>query len=199
MATIRFPPNQSFQMKPHVQRFADAMEEYFGGAMNWGTYAGHSPPEGPTQALDHFNPNSAAGHAQQDKAAEWAIRNARKYGLRYIIKRYEIWNIERAGEGWRQRSRTGNATADHLDHNHYTFYASAPDIPAPKKEEDDDMASNWFRYVFNGQDWVIDRITKTRSFTTHEDQLKTLDKLGCEQVGQVSQHVDDYFRGLYGG
>ena len=198
MATIRFPPNQSFQMKPHVQRFADDMEAYFGGAMNWGTYAGHSPPEGPTQALDHFNPNSASGHAQQDKAAAWAIKNAKKYGLRYVIKRYEIWNIERAGEGWRQRSRTGNATADHLDHNHYTFYSTAPDIPVPPKpKERDDMASNWFRYVYDGQDWVVDRIARKVGATTHEDQLKALDELGCVAIGAVSEHVDAYFKGQY--
>lgn len=200
MAVIRFPPNQSFNMKPHVQRFANDMEAYFGGAMNWGSYAGHSPPEGPTQALDHFNPNSPAGHAQQDKAAEWAIRNAKKYGLRYIIKRAKIWNIERAAEGWRSMKVTGNQTVDHMDHNHYTFYAVAAgggEGPSKPIEEEDDMQSNWFRYVYGGQDWVVDRLAKKVGATTHADQLKALDKLGCVAIGQVSEHVDAYFKGQY--
>jgi len=131
MAVIRFPPKQSFVMKPHVQRFADDLEKHLGGAMNFGTYKDHSLPEGPTQALDIFNPNSPNGHKLQDQVCDFARRNAKKYGVRYCIRRAQIWNIERDAEGWRNQRVTGNQTDDHMDHVHVTFYASAPSDPTP--------------------------------------------------------------------
>lgn len=200
MAVIRFPPNQSFKMKPHVQRFADDLERHMGGAMNFGTYAGHSPPEGPTQALDIFNPNSPSGHRLQNQICSFIMVNAKRYGCRYCIRRAQIWNIERAGEGWRNQRRTGDQTVDHMDHVHVTFYAVAAgggESPSKPIEEEDDMQSNWFRYVYGGQDWVVDRLAKKVGATTHGDQLKALDKLGCVAIGPVSEHVDAYFKGQY--
>lgn len=189
-------------VKPHVQRTADEVVREFGPGLAPGTYNGHSPPEGPTQALDLFNAESQAGWALQGRVADYLIKHAKRLGVRYVIKWNPngndwIWNIERAAEGWRAM-----ATRDHRNHVHVTFYAHAvviidePDTPAPIGE--DEMAATLFRYVFNGQDYVIDRLKGTRSLTTHGDQLKVLDKLGCVQLGQVSNHVDDYFKGLYG-
>lgn len=132
-------------VKPHVQAFADACQAAT-GATSYGTYHGHSPPEGPTQALDIFNPDNAAGYALQDRIVEFARANHQRFGVRYIIRRCQIWNIERAGEGWRNQAATGNRTADHYDHVHITFYATAaavPDqptkpIPKPQPPEEDD-------------------------------------------------------------
>jgi hypothetical protein len=129
-------------VKPHVQRFADDLEKAIPEANNFGTYNGHSPPEGPTQALDIFNGDNAAGHAVQDRICDFARRNAKRYGVRYVIRRRQIWNIERDGEGWRNQSATGNRTADHFDHVHVTFYATAPgpfeddQIGRPDPQED---------------------------------------------------------------
>ena len=196
MATIRFPPNQYFTMKPHVQKFADDMEAYFGGAMNWGTYGGHSPPEGPTQALDHFNPNSPAGHAQQDKAAAWAIKNAKKYGLRYVIKRYEIWNIERAGEGWRKRRVTGNQTNDHLDHNHYTFYATAeielPDpTPLPNLQEETMFLYSTHKTIDQGSYWLV---VAGIAFRMHRpDDVTRLQSKGVPDFGEMTESFHNVF------
>jgi hypothetical protein len=119
-------------VKPHVQAFADACQAAT-GADSYGTYNGHSPPEGPTQALDIFNAQTENGYRLQDRIAEFAIANQARFGVRYVIKwdpaagRDVIWNIERAAEGWRAMS-----TRDHGNHVHITFYASAPEpVPAP--------------------------------------------------------------------
>ena len=136
MATVR----GGITVKPHVQRFADACQAAT-GADSYGTYNGHSPPEGPTQALDIFNPDNAGGYALQDRIVNFAMANQKRFGIRYIIRRRQIWNVERDGEGWRNQGVTGNRTADHYDHVHITFYAKAaveptpPPHPVPQPEE----------------------------------------------------------------
>jgi hypothetical protein len=125
MARIRTPVNQTIFVKPHVQALANALEAEF-GLTNFGTYLGHSPPEGPTQALDIFTPDNASGWALQDRVCTWLRENAKRFGCRYHIRRIQIWNIERAAEGYRNQTRTGNRTADHMDHIHDTQYAWAP-------------------------------------------------------------------------
>lgn len=142
MATVR----GGITVKPHVQRFADDLERAIPEANNFGTYNGHSPPEGPTQALDIFNSDNSAGYALQDRVAEFARKNAKRYGVRYVIRRHQIWNIERDDEGWRNQGVTGNRTADHYDHTHVTFYASvlapfADDAPAPQAPKEDQLFS----------------------------------------------------------
>ncbi len=125
MARIRTPANQTIFVKPHVQALANALETEF-GLTNFGTYLGHSPPEGPTQALDIFTPDNASGWALQDRVCTWLRENAKRFGCRYHIRRIQIWNIERAAEGYRNQTRTGNRTSDHMDHIHDTQYAWAP-------------------------------------------------------------------------
>ena len=127
-------------VKAHVQAFANACQAAT-GADSYGTYNGHSPPEGPTQALDIFNPDNAGGYALQDRIVNFAMANQKRFGIRYIIRRRQIWNVERAGEGWRNQSVTGNRTADHYDHVHITFYATAAAVepeptPVPVPEEE---------------------------------------------------------------
>src|SRR5689334_3715376 len=73
-------------VKPHVQRCADAVVAEFGEGLSPGTYEGHSPPEGPTQALDLFTPESPAGWALQARIADWLIKNQRRFGIRYVIR-----------------------------------------------------------------------------------------------------------------
>lgn len=125
MAKVRTPPNQTIFVKPHVQALANVLEAEF-GVTNFGTYLGHSPPEGPTQALDIFTPDNSNGYALQDRISSWLRENAKRFGCRYHIRRHQIWNIERADEGYREMTITGNRTADHMDHEHSTQYAWAP-------------------------------------------------------------------------
>ena len=166
-------------VKPHVQRCADALVEEFGSGLAPGTYHGHSPPEGPTQALDLFNPETQAGWDLQRRVADWLIKNQKKYGVRYVIKWNPngadwIWNIERAGEGWRAM-----ATRDHRNHVHVTFYAKAAEVvdppkPKPKKESD-----GMFRY------WAMDG---SQRFCNHiYRSWQGLDPLDAEAADEVGE------------
>ena len=177
-------------VKPHVQAFADACMAAT-GADNYGTYNGHSPPEGPTQALDIFTPDSNAGYALQDRIAEFAMTNAHRFGVRYVIRRRQIWNIERASEGWRNQTATGDRTADHYDHVHITFYAKGADAPAPEPDPVPQpqgvLAMLTFRYINGGLDWVFDGPSKLFFQLDDTRQItEVLDPLGVRALGQVS-------------
>ena len=175
-------------VKPHVQAFANACQAAT-GADSYGTYNGHSPPEGPTQALDIFNPDNTAGYALQDRVVEFAQANQKRFGIRYIIRRRQIWNIERAGEGWRSQSATGNRTADHFDHVHITFYATADDVePEPNPAPQGDLNMLTFRYIFDGLDWVFDGPSGLFFQLNDERQItEVLDPLGVKALGKVSE------------
>jgi hypothetical protein len=108
-------------VRPNVQAVADNLERE-GLASSFGTYPGHSDPEGPTQAIDIFTPDTPEGWAQQDRICEYLIRNQKRFGVRYVIRREHIWNIERAAEGWRKQRHYGNRRLDHYDHVHLTCY-----------------------------------------------------------------------------
>ena len=57
--------------------------------------------------------------------AAWIAANHKQLGVRYIIWRQRIWNVERASEGWRSMSDRGNPTANHYDHLHVSTYGDA--------------------------------------------------------------------------
>ncbi|MEU8395066.1 hypothetical protein AB0C28_07755 [Nonomuraea sp. NPDC048892] len=55
-----------------------------------------------------------------DEIAAWAIKNAKRLGIMYIIYRQRIWHT-RTG-GWRTMSDRGGTTANHYDHPHISVY-----------------------------------------------------------------------------
>ncbi|MEW9550855.1 coiled-coil domain-containing protein [Nonomuraea sp. NPDC050783] len=63
---------------------------------------------------------SAAERARGDRIAAWAIKNARRLGIMYIIYRQRIWHA-RTGT-WRAMSDRGGTTANHYDHPHISVY-----------------------------------------------------------------------------
>lgn len=109
-------------VRPNVQAVANALERD-SLASSFGTYPGHSDPEGPTQAVDIFTPDTPAGWAQQDSICGFLMQNQARFGVRYMIRREHIWNIERAAEGWRRQRHYGNRRLDHYDHVHLTCYS----------------------------------------------------------------------------
>lgn len=187
---------------PHVQRCADAVVAEFGEGLAPGTYNGHSPPEGPTQALDLFTPDNWTGYELQARICNWLIKNQKKYGIRYCIRhnpngRDWIWNIERADEGWRAM-----ATNDHSGHVHVTFYASAevePDIPAPVKGMD--MSSLAVRFVYKIQepgkvgnlDYVFDGPSRIFAPVGSLGVLKACDECDMPAIGEIGPGDWDWF------
>jgi hypothetical protein len=71
------------------------------------------------------NYRSPAAVAYGDQIAAWVRARHEQLGVRYIIWRQHIWNVERAGDGWRPLRDRGNPTANHLDHVHVTTYGNA--------------------------------------------------------------------------
>jgi hypothetical protein len=55
-----------------------------------------------------------------NEIAEWAIKNAKRLGIMYIIYRQRIWHV-RTG-GWRVMTDRGGTTANHYDHPHISVY-----------------------------------------------------------------------------
>jgi hypothetical protein len=167
MALIRTPANQSIVVKPHVQALANALQQEF-GIDSFGTYLGHSHPEGPTQAIDIFTPDNTAGYALQDRICAFLRAHAKRFGHRYHIRRRQIWNIERSGEGYRNQTVTGNRTADHMDHIHDTQYAFAPGpfgpiTPTPQQPT-----------TILGEDMLIINVDQTGIFLLRGDQAQHL-------------------------
>lgn len=50
--------------------------------------------------------------------ANWAVANAARLRIYYVIYRQHIWNIFRSGEGWRLMEDRGSPTQNHMDHPH---------------------------------------------------------------------------------
>ncbi|MCA2228401.1 coiled-coil domain-containing protein [Nonomuraea aurantiaca] len=63
---------------------------------------------------------TAAEVARGNEIAAWAIKNAKRLGIMYIIYRQRIWHA-RTG-AWRTMSDRGGTTANHYDHPHISVY-----------------------------------------------------------------------------
>ncbi len=188
------------EVKPHVLLGCTRLEQALGLKLDFGTYPGHSYPEGPTQAVDIFNTDNDAGWTQQDRICAFLIANAKTLGVRYVIRREHIWNIERAAEGWRWQGHQGSRRLDHYDHVHVTFYASAPDVddpyipptPLPRLNKENEM----FMYstaakVDGGSFWLV---VSGRAFRLHrtDDTQRIIDK-GVPNFGEMSESFHNLF------
>ncbi|WP_026415074.1 hypothetical protein [Actinomadura oligospora] len=61
---------------------------------------------------------SASAQRHGDQVAAYAVANASRLGVSYVIWKQHIWNIARASEGWRPMADRGGITANHYDHVH---------------------------------------------------------------------------------
>lgn len=111
------------RVKPHVRAAAVEIEQKF-GISNIGGFAasGHIP------GSDHYT-----GHAldvmtttQGQQVADWAVANAKRLAVKYVIWNRHIYNIG-SSSGW--VAYTG--TSPHTDHVHISFLATAGDGSAP--------------------------------------------------------------------
>lgn len=112
------------KVMPHVQSFADAVRKAT-GVQSIGTYPGHSPSI--DRALDLFVPVNS--RTLGDAICAYAIANQKRYGVRYIIYRQQIWH--RLDQRWVPMADRGDLTQNHFDHVHISFETEAADEPAP--------------------------------------------------------------------
>ncbi|GAA1870735.1 hypothetical protein [Actinomadura bangladeshensis] len=59
---------------------------------------------------------SAGAQRHGDQVARYAVANARRLGISYVIWRQHIWNVR--GGGWRPMADRGSITQNHYDHVH---------------------------------------------------------------------------------
>ncbi|WP_141576414.1 hypothetical protein [Actinomadura sp. WMMA1423] len=59
---------------------------------------------------------SAGAQRHGDQVARYAVANARRLGISYVIWRQHIWNVR--GGGWRPMEDRGSITQNHYDHVH---------------------------------------------------------------------------------
>lgn len=68
------------------------------------------------KALD-FMTKGAPGRS----LASYAMANAKRLGITYIIFDQYIWSVGKADQGWRKMEDRGSPTANHQDHVHISF------------------------------------------------------------------------------
>lgn len=134
---------------PNAQAFADAITAAFPGEISHiSTYEGHDPDRGGRPAcLDVFPRSKDAG----DRMAEWAKGYYRPYGIWYHIWYTRIWN-PLVLLAWRAMTATGDVTADHKDHLHFTFFALVgfvrPPLDSPPEEDLTDEQNKMLTEVY---------------------------------------------------
>jgi hypothetical protein len=97
-------------VRPRVMTIA----QHFG--VRGSTYPGHDPSMG--YAADFM----VGSHAQGQAIANWVIANRSWLHVHYVCWWRHIWNVQRAGQGWRLLSNGGSATANHMNHVHVSFW-----------------------------------------------------------------------------
>lgn len=70
---------------------------------------------------DRIGTTTAAGQEFGDMVAAFAVANAERLGIYYVIWKQRIWNVQRASEGWRLMEDRGSITQNHYDHVHISM------------------------------------------------------------------------------
>ena len=107
-------------VKPWVRAAATEV----GGRFHIGTVYGFGKRTNATDhddglALDFMTRNGGP-------LADYVQANAKRLGVTYIIWNQRIWSVARSSEGWRAMADRGSVTANHKDHVHVSFQATAP-------------------------------------------------------------------------
>ncbi|WP_262401661.1 coiled-coil domain-containing protein [Actinomadura sp. CNU-125] len=63
---------------------------------------------------------SAERQAHGDRVAAYAVENADRLGIKYVIWRQRIYDVR--SPGWRTMSDRGSVTQNHMDHNHISVF-----------------------------------------------------------------------------
>lgn len=120
-------PDGPDNITPRMRLVRDLVKERFGDDFGIGCYRtiqdGGEHPLG--RACDFMlsrggSMPSAAEIARGYAIANWAIKNAKRLGIMYIIYRQRIWHVKRGY--WRTMSNRGGVTANHFDHPHISVY-----------------------------------------------------------------------------
>lgn len=116
-------PVSGNMMTPTMRAVVLAVDGMFGPFPTIGCYRGAGDPQdhGVGRACDFMESTagrmpSAGARRHGDQVAAYAIGNARRLGISYVIWRQHIWNVR--GGGWRPMEDRGSLTQNHYDHVH---------------------------------------------------------------------------------
>ncbi len=123
---------------PHVQAFANDLQDHAPDVNNFGTYPGHSPSL--NRALDIFH--AIGDNSKADTICRFAIDNLDYYGVDYVISRKRIYNPEVLTD-WRNMSDRGGATQNHYDHVHVSFEETGNASAQASGKPTDDNIPAW--------------------------------------------------------
>lgn len=116
-------PRGSGSWNSIMQFVVDKLYAQYPGKFSCSTYvSGSSSSDHPGNAADCFPGASGVCVTGQDKLdgdalAEWIRTNAGPLKVQYVIWQNKIYNVDRAGEGWRSQGKSG-CTYAHFDHLH---------------------------------------------------------------------------------
>ncbi|WP_019634397.1 hypothetical protein [Actinomadura atramentaria] len=111
------------RMTPTMRAVVLEINRYFGPFPVIGCFRSTGDPQdhGDGRACDFMETTtgrmpSAAAQRHGDAVAQYAITNARRLGISYVIWKQHIWNVR--GGGWRPMENRGSITQNHYDHVH---------------------------------------------------------------------------------
>ncbi len=124
------------QVTPRLRALVEVLAPQFAITTVGGYRASARDPEGHPAGLaaDFMVPVTAAGRAQGEALAAYAIQNAAGLGIDYIIWHQRIWSVERAPEGWRPMADRGSDTENHVDHVHINVIPDGTPVTGPEVE-----------------------------------------------------------------
>ncbi|WP_131763365.1 hypothetical protein, partial [Actinomadura fibrosa] len=119
----RSTPITGNMMTPTMRGVLLEINGMFGPFPTIGCYRGTGDPQdhGDGRACDFMESTagampSASAQRHGDQVAQYAVANARRLGISYVIWRQHIWNVR--GGGWRPMADRGSITQNHYDHVH---------------------------------------------------------------------------------
>jgi len=113
-------------LTPRMNTLYTEIESKWGPFLTIGCYrAGDPQDHGSGRACDFMealggNMPTAAHVTHGNNVAQFAINNASKYGVKYIIWRQRIYDLR--SPGWKAMSDRGGVTANHYDHVHISVF-----------------------------------------------------------------------------
>ncbi|MFG2007034.1 hypothetical protein ACGFNU_48595 [Spirillospora sp. NPDC048911] len=110
-------------MTPTMSKVVTELDGMYGAFPVIGCFRGTGDPQDHAlgRACDFMETTtgrmpSAAAQKHGDQVAQYAISNARRLGISYVIWKQHIWNIR--FPGWRKMENRGSITQNHFDHVH---------------------------------------------------------------------------------
>lgn len=121
-------------VKPHVLEATTVIATVtdhdpadIGGYREGGSRDPNGHPSG--LAVDFMVPLTDEGKTRGQAIADYAVENAEHLNVKYVIWYQQIYNVDRADDGWRDMEDRGSDTQNHLDHPHISFTQEATGDP----------------------------------------------------------------------